>query len=265
VLECVVNVSEGRDRTALEAITGAAGADLLDVHSDEHHNRSVLTLIGEDAPRRVAREAIVRLDLTGHEGAHPRLGVVDVVPFVPLDGSSMDDARRARDDFAAWLATEHAVPVFLYGDERSLPEIRRHAFRGLSPDVGPPTPHPTAGAACVGNRPLLVAYNLWLGAASIGEARRIAASIRCHELRALGLEVGDGVQVSMNLVAPEVLGPREAYDLVSAQLRAPARIERAELVGLVPETVIEDMPAEDRLRLGLPAEATIEARLQHRG
>ena len=260
MLECVVNVSEGRDEAAIAAIAAAAGADLLDLHSDPHHHRTVLTLAGEGAPRRVTDEAIARLDLSTHTGVHPRLGVVDVVPFVPLSGSTMDDARRARDEFASWLAAEHSVPAFLYGDERSLPDVRRGAFRTLSPDVGPSTPHPRAGATCVGNRGVLVAYNVWLGDASIDEARGIASSIRGRELRALGLLVGDRVQVSMNLLDPATLGPATAYDLVAARVRTPAFVDRAELVGLLPAVVLEAIEPSRWQALDLSADRTIEAR-----
>jgi glutamate formiminotransferase len=264
VLECVVNVSEGRDAEAIAALARAAGPDLLDLHTDAHHHRSVLTLVGEQAPRRVAEEAIGRLDLSAHAGAHPRLGIVDVVPFVPLTGSSMADAKRARDELARWLVDEHGIPVFLYGDERSLPDVRRGAFRTLTPDLGPSTPHPTAGAACVGCRPILVAYNVWLRDASIAEARAIATAIRSREVRALGLLLGDQVQVSMNLLEPGVVGPDAAYDLVAHHVRSPAHIERAELVGLVPADVLDAIDPERWSELDLSREQTIEARLARR-
>ena len=152
MLECVVNVSEGARPPLVAAIARAAGDDLLDVHADAHHNRSVLTVVGEDAPRAVARAAIERLDLRAHRGVHPRIGVVDVVPFVPLAGSTLADAVAARDRFLAWMATELGVPGFAYGPERSLPDVRRHAFAGLAPTAGPSRPHPTAGAVAVGAR-----------------------------------------------------------------------------------------------------------------
>ena len=264
MLECVVNVSEGRDASVISALAAAAGNDLLDLHTDPDHHRSVLTLVGEEAPRRVAATAIARVDLSSHAGAHPRVGVVDVVPFVPLAGSTMADARRARDEFASWLVQEHGVPVFLYGDERSLPDVRRAAFRDLRPDVGPSTPHPTAGAACVGCRGVLVAYNVWLRDASIDEARGIATAMRSPEVRALGLLVGERVQVSMNLLEPEVLGPAEAYDLVASRVRTPAWIERAELVGLVPGAVLEAIDPDRWERLDLSPDQTIEGRLARR-
>jgi glutamate formiminotransferase / 5-formyltetrahydrofolate cyclo-ligase len=265
VLECVVNVSEGRDEAVIAAIAGAAGADLLDVHTDAHHHRSVLTLVGEDAPRRVASEAIARLDLSAHSGVHPRVGVVDVVPFVPLDGSSMSDAISAREAFMVWLASEHAVPSFRYGPERSLPDLRRGAFRDIAPDHGPDRPHPTAGASCVGARDVLVAYNLWLTDVTLAQARVVASAIRSPELRSLGLAVGADVQVSMNLIEPAVVGPDKACDLVHRQVAAiGGAIARAELVGLLPAAVLDTVDADRWVELDLAPELTIEARLAAR-
>ena len=174
MLECVVNISEGADRALVGAIGAAAGHDLLDVHADPDHNRAVLTLVGEEAPRRVARVAVDRLDLRRHQGAHPRFGVVDVVPFVPLAGSTMADAETARDRFATWIADELGVPAFTYGRHRSLPELRRRAFRDLVPDTGPGSPHPTAGAVAVGARGVLVAWNPWLAGPDGARAREVA-------------------------------------------------------------------------------------------
>ncbi|HET7721696.1 MAG TPA: hypothetical protein VFK43_17130, partial [Acidimicrobiales bacterium] len=202
----MINVSEGRDRSVIRRIAAAGGPCLLDVHSDPHHNRSVLTLAGagvEAAAQAVATEAVRDIDLRLHVGVHPRLGAVDVVPFVPLAGASMDDALAARDRFAAWAGEHLAVPCFLYGPERSLPDVRRHAFTGLAPDTGPPVAHPTAGAICVGARPVLVAYNVWLAeGVPVATARQVAREIRGPGLRALGLDVGGRAQVSMNLVDP---------------------------------------------------------------
>ena len=152
MLECVINVSEGSDPGRLRTVTDSAGRDLLDVHSDPDHNRSVLTVVGIAAPRDVTRAAVATLDIRSHAGVHPRLGVVDVVPFVALTGSTFDDAVAARDDFARWAADELGVPCFLYGPERTLPSIRAGAFSDLAPDVGPATAHPRAGAVCVGAR-----------------------------------------------------------------------------------------------------------------
>jgi glutamate formiminotransferase len=265
VLECVINISEGRDLERVARIGGAAGGQLLDVHSDPHHHRSVLTLVGEEAARAVATAAVAELDLTTHDGVHPRLGVVDVVPFVALAGSTPDDAVRARDAFARWLADAHQVPCFLYGVERTLPEVRRTAFRTLAPDAGPSTPHPTAGATAVGQRPVLVAYNVWVAGTDLAGARRLAAEVRGPAVRALGLEVGDRLQVSMNLIDPAVVGPATAYDAVAAAAgRAGAEVEGAELVGLLPDAVLRAVPPARWEALDLDAARTIEARLDAR-
>lgn len=257
MLECVVNLSEGRRQDLLGAIATTADVDLLDLHRDPHHHRAVLTLVGTDAPRRVAQAAVAELDLRGHDGVHPRLGVVDVVPFVPLGPSTMAGAIMARDDFAQWAGDVLGVPCFLYGHERTLPEIRKQAWRALDPDTGPGAPHPTAGAMCVGARPPLVAYNVWLAEPDLALARRVAAAIRGPHLRALGLAVGPRVQVSMNLIAPDLLGPATAYDLVCAH----APVAAAELVGLVPDAVLAAITPERWPALDLSVDRTIEARL----
>jgi len=260
VFECVVNISEGLRADVVAAIAATAGDSLLDVHSDAHHNRSVLTLVGEDAPRRVAQAAIDRLDLRTHSGAHPRIGVVDVVPFVPLAGARLGDAVAARDRFLTWIAAELGVPGFAYGPERSLPDLRRRAFRDLIPDAGPPRPHPTAGAVAVGARDVLVAWNAWLAEPDVARAKEVASAVRGPHLRALGLAVGDRVQVSMNLIAPGVVGPAEAWDAVAALVP----LAGAELVGLVPTSVLDRTDPERWSQLDLSDERTIEARLDRR-
>jgi len=260
-LECVLNVSEGRDRDAIAAIAGAGGAAVLDVHWDCHHHRGVLTIAGpqtQEAARAVAAEAVRRIDLRRHAGVHPRLGAVDVVPFVPLAGASLADALAARDRFAAWAANDLGVPCFLYGPERSLPEVRRLAFVGLFPDVGPALPHRTAGAMCVGARSILVAYNVWLAdGVDVATARRVAAELRGPRLRALGLDVGGRAQVSMNLLDPLVIGPAEAYDEVARR----AAVAGAELVGLIPAAVLGRVPEARWKELDLRPSKTIEAAL----
>ena len=234
---------------------------MLDVHHDPHHNRAVFTLAGIDvdaAARALTGEAVERLDLRTHEGVHPRLGVVDVVPFVPLDGSTMPEAIAARGAFASWAGTALALPCFLYGPERTLPDLRRNAFATLTPDTGPPSPHPTAGACAVGARTVLVAYNLWLRDADLAAAKGIAASLRSAQVRALAFPVGSQVQVSCNLVAPEIVGPAAIYDRVAAM----AAIERAELVGLAPRSIVHAVDRARWVELDLGDERTIEARIR---
>jgi glutamate formiminotransferase len=257
VLECVINVSEGRRADVVAAIAAAAGGALLDVHSDPDHHRSVLTLAGpevEDAAFAVVAAAVSLIDLREHAGAHPRMGAADVVPFVPLTGS-LDDAVAARDRTAARITAELGVPCVVYGvNARSLPEVRR--------DAGVVVPHPTAGVCCVGARPLLVAYNLWLAPpATIADAKRIAAEIRSPAIRALGLEIGGAVQVSCNLVDPLTTGPDAAFDAVAGR----AGVARAELVGLVPAAALATIPENRWPELDLSAATTIEARLSQAG
>lgn len=264
MLECVINVSEGSDPFIVDEIAAGCRDSLLDIHTDSHHHRSVFTLAGanvEADARNLASAAVQLIDLNKHDGVHPRIGAVDVVPFVPLTGSTFDEARNARDEFAQWFAETHDVPCFFYDRDRSLPEVRKNGFVLFPPDVGPTAPHSSAGSCAVGVRDVLVAYNLWLRDNDIDVAKRIARTIRNESLRTLGLVVGNKVQVSCNLIAPNKLGPAEAYDLVAAH----AEIERAELVGLVPQSTIERCPPGRLDQLDLSYEKTIERRLQDGG
>lgn len=265
MLECVVNISEGRRKDVVERLAKVCDDALLDLHSDPHHNRSVFTLVGEEAPRALTRAAVALVDLRAHDGVHPRIGVVDVVPFVPLGDTTLDEAIRARDAFGAWAWSTLTVPSFRYGPERSLPDVRRHAFDVLAPDNGEPVPHPTAGAIAIGARPLLVAYNVWITGTDAVGARAIAAEVRGPGLRSLGLDVGGRFQISCNLTDPSVLGPAAAYDRIAAvAVRHRAMATGAELVGLVPHEVLAAVPEAEWPALDLSRERTIEARLDAR-
>lgn len=258
MLECVINVSEGRRPDVLEGIAAAAGDALLDLHADPDHNRAVLTLAGpavEEAARAVATATVEAVDLGTHRGAHPRTGAVDVVPFVPLVGTSMDAAIAARDAFAAWMTDALAVPCRTYGfDGRSLPELRQE-LRGVAG-------HPTAGVCCVGARPVLVAYNVWLrDGVGVDEARAVAAAVRGPFVRALGLDVGGTAQVSFNLTEPALVGPDAAFDAVATR----TEVARAELVGLAPASVLAAIPTERWAELDLEPSRTIESRLEEAG
>lgn len=262
MLLCAINVSEGRSAPVVDALAAAAGDDLLDVHTDPHHNRTVLTVVGDEAARAVATVAVGRIDLRQHEGAHPRLGALDVVPFVPWAVAELDEAEAARDRFAQWLGANLGVPAFIYGGDGrpTLPEIRRHAFARVDPDAGPNRPHPSAGATAVGARHPLVAYNLWLVQPDPVLARSLARTLRGPAVRALGLVVGRHVQVSCNLLDPAAVGPAAVYDSVAAL----TPVARTELVGLVPQAVLR---ATDRRRwaeLDLSEDRTVEARLARR-
>jgi glutamate formiminotransferase len=271
LLECVVNVSEGRASPIVDRLAEASGPHLIDVHSDRDHHRSVFTLAGppvalQEAVRSLATHAVASIDIRRHRGVHPRFGVLDVVPWVslagwPLANGPIGPAIAARNDFARWAGDHLGLPCFLYGPERSLPDVRRHAWETLKPDTGPAAPSPTAGATAVGARPVLIAYNLWLAQSDLALARDIAAAIRGPRIRSLALAVGDDVQVSCNLIDPWALGPATAFDAVA--FRAP--VARAELVGLVPQAVLAEIPRHRWQRLGLDPSATIEARLQQAG
>jgi glutamate formiminotransferase len=273
VLECVINVSEGRDAALLEPLDRASGSSWRNRHSDVFHNRSVFTLIAE-APdlesdvRTLIDAAFGGLDLANHEGVHPRFGVVDVVPFVALDAEDTRAAIELRDRTGEWIAATYDVPVFFYGalegTVRTLPEVRRRAFGDLAPDLGPPFASSRLGAVACGQRPILLAWNLWLEGVDLGEARAIAASLRRNEVRSLAFAVGDQVQVSCNLIEPMVIGPDVVYDQVLARLRSPGRIERAELVGLAPRVVLDAIDPSRWAQLDLSEERTIEARLARR-
>lgn len=258
VLECVINVSEGRDRDLIAEFAATVDDCLLDVHVDPDHNRSVFTLVGTQGPRRLARLVTSRLTIGSHVGVHPRLGVLDVVPFVPLADSTMDHAISARDDFARWIAEELAVPAFRYGPERTLPEVRKRAFTAMAPDHGPRTGHPTAGAVCVGARAPLVAWNMWLEGVDIDRTRRLAATLRSDTVRTLGLQVGRFTQVSCNLIAPELTGPDEVHDALSTHVE----IQRCELVGLIPRSVLEAIEESRWEQLDIAIDKTIEQRLE---
>jgi glutamate formiminotransferase len=261
VLEVVINISEGRRPDVIRRVADAAGPAVLDIHVDADHHRAVLTVVGEDAARAVASAGVAALDLRVHEGAHPRIGAVDVVPFVALGSTTPDEARTARDRFAAWAGDELGVPCFLYGPERTLPTVRRDAWHALAPDTGPGEPHPTAGAMAVGVRPPLVAYNLWLAEPDLVLARALASELRGPAVRALGLAVGAHVQVSMNLIDPASVGPAAVYDRVAAR----TGIARAELVGLVPASVLSATDERRWGELDLAPERTIERRAADRG
>lgn len=270
MFECVVNVAEGRRLEVLDRLSEAAGRTFRDRHHDGAHNRSVFTLIGgrDDLThdvRSLAAAVFDELDLRHHEGVHPRLGVLDVVPFVALPPDVPDRARSLRDEMARWIAESHEVPAFLYGplsngSTRTLPEVRRGAFRTLAPDFGPPASDPRLGATALGARGVLVAWNLWVTGISLSEGRAIAVSLRQDEVRALAFPIGDFVQISVNLIEPTIVGPGNVYDRAEALLPSGA-IDHAELVGLVPEAVLHAESRERWAQLGLSESATIEARL----
>ena len=283
MLECVANVSEGRDGAVIQALANACGSALLDVHSDPDHHRSVFTLIGEHAGetgaavRNLALAVADGVDLSGHTGAHPRFGALDVVPFVALGTTDQRGAVLAARDFGAWVAETLGAPVFLYADAdpgaRSLPVTRRDAFSARLPDFGPKTPEPRLGAIAVGARPPLVAVNVDLATHDVALARSIADDVRERGggllgVRALGFDLVSRrrAQVSMSLVDLAATGIEAACEAVRSRTDdAGVAIAAVDVVGLIPEAEYERTSAAFRQWSGIGADHTIEARLAARG
>lgn len=262
MLECVINVSEGSDKVTISKISDSAGASLVDVHSDTYHNRSVFTLIGprvyEDALALTTR-AFELLDIRHHLGVHPRIGVVDVVPFVPIEDTPMQEALKLRHEYSRHVSESYGVPIFTYGENRTLPMIRRNAFVKIPPDYGPQTPHERFGAIAVGARQVLVAYNLYLRSSNMTEANEIAKAVRSEHFRTLALQVGDQIQISSNLIDPLNHGIFEFYSHVNRL----SDVSHGELVGLAPLSVIKNVPKEFWSLLDLSVEKSLEHRASH--
>lgn len=267
ILGCALNLSEGKRLEVVDLAVRAAGprATVLDVSSDADHNRSVVTLCGQpeplvDAVLGVASVAVTHIDLNSHQGVHPRTGAVDVIPFYPLRDAAMETAIGAARDCAGRLWLDLKLPSFFYEEaatspeSRALPWIRRHAFVDHAPDVGGPAPHPTAGAAVVGARGLLVAYNVDLASPDLEAARLVATAIRrdyAGRVRALGLYLPERgrAQVSMNVLDPEHIHLQDLFDAVGMEAaKAGNAVTGSEIVGLVPRACLRSTRGGD-LRL----------------
>jgi glutamate formiminotransferase / 5-formyltetrahydrofolate cyclo-ligase len=270
IIESIPNVSEGRRRDVIErlveAIRRTPGVRLLDFSSDASHNRSVFTLAGNGPSLKAATlalfdEAVRSIDLRQHSGEHPRLGAVDVVPFVPIEGATMTDCVALAKDVAAAAAEKFAVPIYLYEEASSNParknleDIRRGEFEGLAakmaspgwaPDFGPSVPHASAGASVVGARMPLIAYNINLNTDRVDVAKKIAAAIRhssggLRYVKAMGIKIDDRnlAQVSMNLTNYEKTPIFRVFELVKREAeRYGVSILESEIVGLVPSAAL---------------------------
>jgi glutamate formiminotransferase len=294
LIECVPNISEGRRPEVIEAIASAVrkaeGIRVLDVQSDRDHNRSVLTLVGDEktlpgALALLAEAAIARIDLRSQKGGHPRLGAVDVVPFVPIENATMADcvalARAVGED----LARRFALPVFLYEEaaaaphRRNLEEVRRGEFEGLAdrmkdplwaPDFGPAAPHPSAGAVVIGARMPHIAYNNNLGTSDVEIAKKIARAIRSSSggyryVKALGilLEERGIAQVSINMTDYRKTPLYRVFETVCAEAeRHGVSVVGSEIIGLVPSEALLDC-ADYYLRLdGFSRRQVLENRIR---
>ena len=270
IIECIPNISEGRRSDVVASIAAAVGrapgVRVLDVSSDAAHHRSVLTLAGDAAGLKAAilvlfEQTLATVDLTSHQGQHPRLGAVDVVPFVPIDGVTMRECVALARETAAAVSDRFGVPVYLYEEaashpaRRNLEDIRRGEFEGLAakmrtpewaPDFGPATPHPTAGASVIGARMPLIAYNINLATDRLEVAKRIAAAVRFSSgglryVKAMGVMLGDrGVaQVSMNLTNFEKTPISTVFEMVKREAeRYGVAVLGSEIVGLIPQAAL---------------------------
>jgi len=271
LIECIPNVSEGRRDDVVAAIAAAAvdaapGVVLLDRTSDPDHNRSVLTFLGDGEPLVAAMTALVgaslaAIDLRIHKGAHPRLGAVDVIPFVPVRGATAAECVVLAKSLGKTLAERFGLPVYLYEDAASSPErqnlatIRKGEFEGLAkkmqdpawkPDFGPAAPHPSGGAVVVGARAPLIAYNINLATADLAVADRIAKAIRhlsggYRFVKAMGvkLEARGQVQVSINMTNFEKTPLHRVFETVKSEAeRHGVAVVGSEIVGLVPQAAL---------------------------
>ncbi len=301
VVECVPNFSEGRDAEKIAALAGAvdsvAGVAVLGTHADADHNRSVITFVGPpaavvEAALRAARAAVELIDLRRHEGAHPRVGALDVLPFVPVRGVTLEECVRLAHEAGRRIWEELGVPVYYYESAARRPErvnledVRRKGFEqlreevergaGREPDVGEARLHPSAGACVVGARPFLIAFNVNLRTTDVAIARKIAAAVRGRDgglryLKALGFALPHRgmVQVSMNLVRHERTNLHHAFEAVRREAdRHGVAVAGSEIVGLVPRAAL-DRAAEYFLRgenfsPDLVLENRIDAALAHK-
>jgi glutamate formiminotransferase / 5-formyltetrahydrofolate cyclo-ligase len=293
IIECVPNFSEGRDPERIKAIEDAVravpGVRVLDLSSDPDHNRSVLTLVGDgegliSAVRALFGAALPRIDLRHHQGAHPRMGAVDVVPFVPIQGASMEDCVNLARRCGEQVAGDFGVPVYLYEEaatsepRQNLSNVRKGQFEGLAekmsqegwkPDFGPSVPHPTAGAVAIGARPFLIAYNINLGTSDLAVADAIARSIRhisggFRYCKAMGVVLADRgiVQVSINMTNYKKTPLHRVFECVRSEAaRYGVNVVGSEIVGLTPAEALT-MAAEFYLRIeNFHPEMVIEQRL----
>jgi glutamate formiminotransferase len=294
LIECVPNVSDGRRPEIIDgmatAIRALSGVRLLDYSSDPSHNRSVFTLAGdadgvEQAVLALFEHAIAGIDLRRHSGEHPRLGAVDVVPFVPIEGVTMADCVALARKVAAEVARRFQIPVYLYEEastnpaRKNLEDIRRGEFEGLAakmatpgwaPDFGPAAPHPSAGASVIGARMPLIAYNINLATDRLDVAKKIAAAIRHSSggyryVKAMGIKLDDRgiVQVSMNLTNFEKTPIFRVFETVKREAaRYGVAILESEIVGLVPSAALMSA-AEFYLQIeGFKADQVLEHKLR---
>lgn len=294
IIESVPNISEGRRPEVVAAIVstlrGIDGVRVLDVQSDAAHHRSVLTLAGDREPLKQAvlllyEEALNAIDLRSHTGEHPRLGAVDVCPFIPIEGATMKECVDLAREVATEVASRFNLPVYLYEEaastpaRRNLEDIRRGEFEGLgdklqraewAPDFGPAIPHPSGGATVIGARMPLIAYNINLATDRLDVAKKIATAIRMSSggfrfVKAMGIKLEERgvVQVSMNLTNFEKTPIFRVFEVVKREAaRYGVTVLESEIVGLVPSSALMQA-AEFYLQLeGFSASQVLENKLR---
>ena len=295
LVECVPNFSEGRRPEIVakirDAMAAVEGVVVLDVSSDTSHNRTVITLVAPveravDAAFAGIRTAREHIDLNSHTGEHPRMGATDVVPFIPLEGTTMEDCIVLARTLGERVGRELEIPVFLYERASSTPsrenlaDVRRGEFEGIrdemnagvasrKPDFGPDKIHATAGAVAIGARPFLVAYNVYLGPASnLPVAKAVAKAVRgstggLRYVKGLGLEVDEQAQVSMNLVDTDKTPLFRAYDMVKMEAEAQGVSPTwSEIIGLVPEKALFETAARHIQLRGFKPEMVLENKVR---
>jgi glutamate formiminotransferase len=284
VIECVPNISEGRNAQVVAAIAGAveavSGVRVLGFESDADHHRSVITFAGQPAAVREGAlqcvgKAAELIDLRRHSGVHPRVGAADVLPFVPLAGSTLEDCVRIAHTAGEEVWRRFSIPVYFYEaaarqpSRRALQNVRRSGFDGQPPDIGDLPAHATAGAVVMGARPFLIAYNINLQTPDVAAAKTIARQIRessggfrCVKAMGLYLESQQRAQVSMNLTNFAEIPLEDLYASVEREAaRLGTEIAGSELIGFIPRQAFEQAPAFFERIHGFDPSRIIENRL----
>ena len=294
IIECVPNISEGRRREVVEEVAAAVagpGRQVIDLSLDPDHNRSVITIVGEPdglakGVLSLVRKAVEQIDLREHHGEHPRMGAIDVIPFIPIRGVTMDDCVELSRTVGKRIAEEIGLPVYLYersatnASRRNLASIRKGEFEGFAakialpewePDFGPKEIHPSAGVVAVGAREFLIAYNINLATSDLAVAKEIASAVRSSSgglryVKALGFPLAEKgiVQVSMNLTNFKKTPILRVFDLVKREAeRRGVLVAGSEIVGTLPRQALYDVASAALQIEGFSSQLVLEERIEN--